>query len=463
MTVTNEAETHALDLLKDIQDGRRQLGRNRRFVAVLFADLCDSTSYKINRGDVDGLIKTHAHNTIVGDAVGRHRGDIIKYIGDEVMATFYHETSHEIAISNAVNAAIEMQHDIAIYNQHTGDLPENEKIQSKIGIHAGEVIMVNFPGHAAPDPQGKVVDATARIISFSNPGQILCSPIINGKLPDLTFAGPYNREAKGIKNGLELFEVVHDGQQPQEPKMLRHTDNNGIETQKLLYNAVRDELFGSVRAAISHYDQILASDPLNFSANYRKARLTYLNRERRELDLADFITQAKQAEKSHPDSGLATILRIRIEFEQERLKLGGGEPTFDLKLVTDWVERLRIAVILARSECDLYGELTGLNMLAWLLGLQFEKTHSIGVFREAKQICGMVENQIVGFEKDLQANFYDTYARVLSYDIDRQSYDKARILARKSVGLAPTQYVFETLRRLHKLGEENGWPIETLA
>src|ERR1700730_2466137 len=176
MTLGNEAEKHALDLLKDIEGGRRQLGRNRRFVAVLFADLCDSTSYKINRGDVDGLIKTHAHNTIVGDAVGRNRGEIIKYIGDEVMATF----SHDTAISDAVNAAIEMQRDIAIYNEHTGDSSEDEKIQSKIGIHAGEVIMINFPGHAAPDPQGKVVDATARIISFSNPSQILCSSMIKG-------------------------------------------------------------------------------------------------------------------------------------------------------------------------------------------------------------------------------------------------------------------------------------------
>jgi hypothetical protein len=323
--------------------------------------------------------------------------------------------------------------------------------------------MVNFPGHAAPDPQGKVVDATARIISFSNPGQILCSPIIKGKLPDLTFAGPYSREAKGIKNGLELFEVVYDRQQSHEPKMLRHSDSDSITVRKLLYNAVRDEIFGSVWAAISHYDQILTSDPLHFSANYRRAMLTYKNRERRRLDLTDFITQAKQAEKSHPDSGLAKILRIRIEFEQERLKLGGGEPKFDPKVVNDWVERLRVAVPLARSECDLYGELTGLNILAWLLGLQFEQTHSMEGFKEAKQICSMVENQIVSFEKDLQANFYDTYARVLSYDTDRQSYDKARILARKSVGIAPTEYVFETLRRLHKLGEENGWPIETLA
>ena len=103
MSVADEDRKHALELLKAIEAGRRELGRNRRFVAVLFADLCNSTSYKIDRGDVDGLIKTNAHNTIVGDAVNRNQGTIIKYIGDEVMATF----SGDAAIANVVDASIE--------------------------------------------------------------------------------------------------------------------------------------------------------------------------------------------------------------------------------------------------------------------------------------------------------------------------------------------------------------------
>jgi len=34
-----------------------ELGKNRQYMAVLFADLCNSTSYKQVRGDVDGLLK----------------------------------------------------------------------------------------------------------------------------------------------------------------------------------------------------------------------------------------------------------------------------------------------------------------------------------------------------------------------------------------------------------------------
>jgi class 3 adenylate cyclase len=58
-----------------------ELAKNRRYMAVLFADLCDSTSYKLKRGDVDGLLKTWNHNFIVGKAVENYNGEIVKYIG----------------------------------------------------------------------------------------------------------------------------------------------------------------------------------------------------------------------------------------------------------------------------------------------------------------------------------------------------------------------------------------------
>src|SRR5208282_6050423 len=178
------------------------------------------------------------------------------------------------AIANAVTAAIEIQRDIAIYNAQNSDGSKEENIASKIGIHAGNVIMVRFPGHDAEDPQGKVVDATARILSFSGPAQILCSRAIRDKLAsNYQFSKSYVREAKGIRDGLEIFEVLYDDKEHQEPKKLRHGDSKTIEVQKLLYMAARDELTDHVQAASNWYDQILRLDPMHFAANHRKARL----------------------------------------------------------------------------------------------------------------------------------------------------------------------------------------------
>ena len=93
---------HALEVVASVREIREELRQHIRFATVLFADLCDSTSYKLGRGDVDGLVKTYAHNSIVDAAITEHQGTIIKYIGDEVMATFEGDS----AIANAVDAAI---------------------------------------------------------------------------------------------------------------------------------------------------------------------------------------------------------------------------------------------------------------------------------------------------------------------------------------------------------------------
>lgn len=120
-------------------------------------------------------------------------------------------------------------------------------------------------------PQGKVVDAAARIISFSNPGQILCSEPIQSALQGThSFSTPYVREAKGIKSGVKIFEVIHDSKTPREPKIVRHADNKTDNVLRILYHAVHDELTGKVAGAFRGYDDILRIDPLHFAANYRK-------------------------------------------------------------------------------------------------------------------------------------------------------------------------------------------------
>jgi class 3 adenylate cyclase len=185
----------SIKFLEDALSAKAQISKLEKHIAVMFADLCDSTAYKLERGDVEGLLKTYRHNTIVIAAVTKAGGKVVKFIGDEVMATF---DQHD-ACDHALEAALEIQDEIRALNKKLSGA-RDEEIFSKIGINYGLTLMIQFPGNDAQDPQGKIVDAAARIISLAKPNQILCSEFVNIKLSKtFKLQGPHNRAAKGIK------------------------------------------------------------------------------------------------------------------------------------------------------------------------------------------------------------------------------------------------------------------------
>jgi adenylate cyclase len=96
---------NSLKLIEDVLSAKDNIGKLEKIIAVMFADLCDSTAYKLERGDSEGLIKTYRHNTIVIAAVAKAGGNIVKFIGDEVMATF----DQPDACDRALEAALEIQ------------------------------------------------------------------------------------------------------------------------------------------------------------------------------------------------------------------------------------------------------------------------------------------------------------------------------------------------------------------
>ena len=122
---------------------------------IFFADLVGSTLYKQQRPFVMGLNKTRIHNQIITEIVRKHKGEVVKYIGDAVLARFDMKQNENDAYL-AISAAIEIQEKLHEYN---GPVIEKlEKIETKIGIASG--VVADFYGN---DPQGPVVDLTARI------------------------------------------------------------------------------------------------------------------------------------------------------------------------------------------------------------------------------------------------------------------------------------------------------------
>lgn len=123
-------------------------------LAVLFADVVESTALYRRLGDVAAL---HIINAVINElksVLPHHQGRLVKTLGDAVMCLFPDADC-------AVEAAVDMQHAIAALN------PAGEKMQIRIGLHTGPVVI------GAEDVYGDTVNVAAYLADAATAGQIL--------------------------------------------------------------------------------------------------------------------------------------------------------------------------------------------------------------------------------------------------------------------------------------------------
>jgi class 3 adenylate cyclase len=127
-------------------------------ITVLFTDLKGSTALYEKIGDPQAFFLVRQHFDALGRVVNRHKGAIVKTIGDAVMATFLNPL-------DAVQAAIEMLAAIEDFNKGIA-----EKMVLKIGVHRGHSIVVTLNDRL--DYFGQTVNIAARVQSLAEAGEV---------------------------------------------------------------------------------------------------------------------------------------------------------------------------------------------------------------------------------------------------------------------------------------------------
>jgi len=150
----------ASKILENINKLQETLENNYlKTITIMFTDLKDSTKYFEKHGDIKGRLFIERHNNMLFPIIDDHNGDIIKTIGDSIMAKF---DSPYLA----VRASIKMQKLLDDYNQTASD-----KIRIRIGIHTGQAIVENN------DIFGDAVNVAARIESDTAPCRTTISSV----------------------------------------------------------------------------------------------------------------------------------------------------------------------------------------------------------------------------------------------------------------------------------------------
>jgi class 3 adenylate cyclase len=135
-------------------------GLQVRNLSVLFTDLQASTAMYERVGDMNALGIVRRHFEVLEQAVARHRGAVVKTIGDAVMAVFAEP-------DQAMGAATEMIETVRRAVSHGEDLV------LKIGLHQGPCVAIQSNNQI--DYFGRTVNIAARVQSLAEGGQIVCS------------------------------------------------------------------------------------------------------------------------------------------------------------------------------------------------------------------------------------------------------------------------------------------------
>jgi class 3 adenylate cyclase len=208
-----EAATRGLDLLlipafwelfsgeAPAADESLRVGR----VAILFTDLRGSTAMYQEHGDPRAYHLVRDHFDILGECIDRHRGSLVKTMGDAVMASF-------ASGADAARAALASQAELRAHAKSLG-----AELVLKAGAHAGACLAVRLSGRL--DLFGSAVNVAARVQPLSQGHDVVVTDAVLADLESDGAAGPrrervsesFDAQLRGIPTAVRVHRLVASG------------------------------------------------------------------------------------------------------------------------------------------------------------------------------------------------------------------------------------------------------------
>ena len=166
----------------------------RKLAAIFYADVAGYS--RLTGQDEEGTHRrVSAYLDAITEAIVEHNGVVLHFAGDAILADF-------ATVSDALICAVNIQNDL---DDRNGDLPADRKVQFRIGVNLGEVIVDRG------EIFGNGVNVAARLESLAKPGGICISAAvfdsIGTKLPlEYEFMG--EQSVKNIAEPVRAYTVL---------------------------------------------------------------------------------------------------------------------------------------------------------------------------------------------------------------------------------------------------------------
>ena len=166
----------------------------RKLAAILYADVAGYS--RLTGEDEDATHRTLGeYLDLIARTIESHRGQVMHYAGDAVLAKFD-------AIVDAMSAAVAIQNELKTRNE---DVPDERKVQFRTGVNSGDVI------EDRGDIYGDGVNVAARLESLADPGGICISESVRtavGRKLNLDYEDMGAQEVKNIEEPVRAYRVV---------------------------------------------------------------------------------------------------------------------------------------------------------------------------------------------------------------------------------------------------------------
>jgi adenylate cyclase len=167
---------------------------NRKLTAILSADVKDYS--RLMSEDEESTVSTlKACRELIAESIQEHRGRVVDSPGDNLLAEFS-------SVVDAVQCAVKIQKEL---NGKNADLPENRRMEFRIGVHLGDVIEDENRIY------GDGVNIAARLESLADAGGLCISESVYKQVKNkLTLGYEFlgERSVKNIADPINVYRVL---------------------------------------------------------------------------------------------------------------------------------------------------------------------------------------------------------------------------------------------------------------
>jgi adenylate cyclase len=187
-SVARELGLGALQVWQALSEAQGR-GKGDRDMAILFTDLENFSSWALEAGDEASLELLRQVGVIVETTISRRQGEVVKRLGDGLMAVF--DDAH-----SAVEAGDTARREVHELNV------DGYRPKLRVGVHVGR------PRKLGGDYLGVDVNVAARVADAASGGEVLISGPTRDRLRDGAFDVRKRRfRAKGAPKDLEVYSV----------------------------------------------------------------------------------------------------------------------------------------------------------------------------------------------------------------------------------------------------------------